>query len=149
MNLTDVNFRLCQKPELPLVIALLKSSELPYEDVSWQKITFQVAVAGDEMIGCIGLEKYRDHGLLRSFAVKSSFRNQGIGSALLQSFLSYCNQEEVSNLHLLTIDAQEFFQSKGFQVADRDKAPESIRQTTEFTQLCPSSSAYMRLRIGY
>jgi len=149
MKLTDVDFRFCQKPELPQVVALLRSSELPYEDVSLQKITFLLAAAGEEIIGCIGLEKYRDHGLLRSFAIKNGLRNQGIGSRLFEHFISYCLQKGVRNIHLFTVDAHEFFQSRGFRLMERDSAPEAIKQTTEFTQLCPSTyCAYMARNIG-
>jgi amino-acid N-acetyltransferase len=148
MKRSTVKYRVCQKQDIPQVEALLRSSGLPTEDVTLHKIDFLLAVGNKEIIGCIGLEKYRDHGLLRSLAVKDLFRNQGVGSALYENFVIYCRQQGVWNLHLFTIDAHEFFQARGFTITNRSSAPESIQQTTEFTQLCPaSSSVYMTLEI--
>jgi|GEM_PF-1466424 len=49
--------------------------------------------------------------------------------------------------HLLTTTAENYFAKKRFTKSPRENAPNSIRQTTEFSVLCPSTSVYMTLDI--
>jgi amino-acid N-acetyltransferase len=138
-----LEFRFGQEADLDQIIKLLAAGNLPTEDVSLGKITFMVALRADEIIGCIGLEALGKDGLLRSMAVKHDLRGNGVGQQLFLKLLSYCTQNEITDIHLLTVDAGRFFESKGFVYADRSKAPPSIKQTAEFAQLCPSSCSYM------
>lgn len=146
---SKVQIRLAEEQDLGEVIALLKTNNLPHEDVNMQKIKFILAEVNQKIAGCIGLEQYQDHGLLRSFAVSKDLQNQGIGSKLFDYFISFCSQQGTRNLHLFTVDAHRFFQSRGFSTIDRDNAPNLIKQTTEFTDLCPSSyCSYMRSQMA-
>jgi quercetin dioxygenase-like cupin family protein len=55
-------------------------------------------------------------------------------------------QYGINNLHLLTTTAEKFFASPGFSVVPRDEAPASMKATSEFSSICPSSSTYMVMR---
>jgi amino-acid N-acetyltransferase len=46
-------------------------------------------------------------------------------------------------LYLLTTTAREFFAGRGYRAIDRADAPERIRGTTEFSDLCPASATAM------
>ena len=142
-KLQQVKYRFCREHDLAQVLALLKAHDLPYQDISLQKVDFILAVQNDRVIGCIGLEKYDQHGLLRSLVIDKNCQNRGIGSLLLDQLVSYCARCGVQNLHLLTTTAERYFASKGFLSKERQSAPPSIQETTEFSQLCPSSSSYM------
>lgn len=65
---------------------LLIESGLPTEDLvgSWHE-NFLVAQEGSAVVGAVGLETHGVVGLLRSLAVASTHRNQGIASELLES----------------------------------------------------------------
>ncbi|GJM28366.1 MAG: hypothetical protein DHS20C17_10010 [Cyclobacteriaceae bacterium] len=143
MNLSSIDFGVCDKNDLNQVLLLLKANNLPTEDLSLDKIDLLVARSNGAVIGCIGLEKYHSDGLLRSFAVQEEFRNSKIGATLYSHFLSFCLQKGISTLHLLTETADSYFLSKGFQLAERARAPKTIQKTTEFSELCPSTSSYM------
>jgi amino-acid N-acetyltransferase len=52
---------------------------------------------------------------------------------------------KLRSLYLLTTTAENYFPSFGFEVANRNDAPEPIRETTEFTTACPASATMMRL----
>lgn len=97
------------------------------------------------IVGCIGIEEYSSDGLLRSFAVLKRLRGKGIGEKLLHNLLTYCSQRGINTLHLLTETAEGYFSKKGFALASRDQAPDSIKGTSEFTDLCPASCTYMVL----
>jgi hypothetical protein len=45
--------------------------------------------------------------------------------------------------YLLTTSAADFFAHLGYKRVDRGEAPENIRATSEFSQLCPVSSVLM------
>jgi len=125
---------------------VLTEAGLPATDIG-TKIKFIVALnESDRVIGCIGVEPYGDGGLLRSFAVDPVYRNRGIGRELLYRLFSLSRQYGINNLHLLTTTAEKFFSRTGFSIGVREDAPASIRSTTEFSSLCPSTSAYMVMR---
>jgi amino-acid N-acetyltransferase len=43
----------------------------------------------------------------------------------------------------LTDTAEVFFSRLGYTTADRQRAPECIRSTREFAEICPMSAAFM------
>ena len=48
----------------------------------------------------------------------------------------------------LATTAEPFFIRRGFVAADREAAPEAIRRTGEFTDICPASAAYLTKDLG-
>ena len=139
-----ITYRLSERRDLEEIKNLLLEAELPVDDLSAGKITFVLALnESGNPIGCIGLEQYETDGLLRSLAVDSAYRGKGIGHQLLSRLLSLSGQSGVSNLHLLTTTAEKFFARAGFLNVIRDDAPASIKETVEFSSLCPASSTYM------
>ena len=143
----NIKYRIAGEGEIDEIIVLLQRNELPTSDIK-NDIDFIVAVDGnDQIAGCIGIEKFGPDGLLRSFAVNEGHRNQKIGGALYNRLLSFSKQSGIQTLHLLTTTAEKYFSGKGFLTSKRDEAPASIKATTEFTSICPSSSAYMSLAI--
>lgn len=141
----QVTFDKSRKHDLTALARLLSECELPVEDLHQDRVEFLVARDGNQIIGCIGLERYGNHGLLRSFAVQPESRDSGVGTQLLEYYLKQCGATGIEQLHLLTTTAGDYFLKKGFKISRRDQAPESIRSTSEFSELCPSSSTYMTI----
>lgn len=130
-----------------LIIQLLIDCKLPTHDIIQNKIDFKVAVNGDNLVGCIGIEPYGKDALLRSFAIADNFRNKSLGSDLLQLILKECKDMGIERIHLLTTTAENYFLKYGFIKSDRASAPKSIIETTEFSEICPSTSIYLTLSI--
>ncbi|MDS0474077.1 arsenic resistance N-acetyltransferase ArsN2 [Natrinema sp. 1APR25-10V2] len=126
------------------VEALLKANELPYRDVRAKPGCFFVAVDGTEFIGVGGIERYESDGLLRSVVTKQSVRGRGYGSAVCDELEAHARKNGIATLYLLTTTAAEFFRQRGYEAIDREEAPSEIRETTEFTDLCPSSATCMK-----
>jgi len=126
---------------------LLKSANLPFEDVENGTGPFLLARNQEKLIGCIGLQICGEDALLRSLAVSESDRNQGLGKTLLQEILEYASRLRLYNIYLLTSTAENFFRKYGFANADRTKAPDAIRETSEFSSLCPASAIFMSKRL--
>ena len=93
--------------------------------------------------GLVGLEMFGDVALLRSLVVAEPLRGSGAGSALLEYAERHARSRGVKVVYLLTTTAEAFFTGRGYGHAARDSAPAAIRETREFSVLCPSSSAFM------
>ena len=145
----DITYRAADSHDIPQIQQLLRQNQLPYTDLITSKIFLTVAVANGAVIGCIGLEKKGTHGLLRFFAIDERFRNRGIGYALLNRILETALNEKIEKLHLLTTTAESYFRQNGFKKSDRATAPQAIKETEEFSTICPSSVVYMTLDIGF
>lgn len=128
-----------------LIKALLIESDLPVDDLCVNKLDgFLVAEDGPELVGLIGLQLYGAIGLLRSLVVAREARRLGLGGKLIGALESAAEAAGVTELWLLTIDAENFFERHGFEIMARDEAPASIQQTEEFSDLCPGTAFLMR-----
>ncbi len=124
---------------------LLSASDLPVADMdSPQSILLFGRRSDRELVGVVGLELYGPEALLRSLAVSPSYRNRGIGKSLAAFAETQAASHGVQSMFLLTASAESFFSRLGYEVASRDEAPSSIRNTTQFSGLCPSSATFMR-----
>ena len=81
--------------------------------------------------------------LLRSLAVAADRRGAGLGSALVDKAEAHARARGAHSIFLLTTTAEDFFKSRGYQPADRATAPDAIRTSREFADLCPASSAFL------
>lgn len=129
--------------DLKSVLQLLKANDLPSEDLVESKVAFLTKEKNGELIGCIGIETYGMDGLLRSLAVDDAHKGRGVGKELLDELCETSRQKGIQRLHLLTTTADAYFIRYGFAVTERSTAPTAILGTTEFSEICPSSSVYM------
>lgn len=133
--------------DIPGIKDLLGENKLPNEDVGVSDINFYIIKKDDQVIGCAGLEFFSEKALLRSVAVKDGYKGKGHGSQLTNSLLALAKTMSVKEIYLLTTTAKDYFESKGFTVIAREEAPVSIKNSTEFADLCPDSSILMRKKI--
>ena len=126
----------------------LSNAGLPSGDLTSAHMqNFLLALAGDGPVGMIGLEQFDNVGLLRSLVVEQSARSTGIGKQLVDALETRAAELGVIELWLLTIDADAYFQRLGYSCVKRADAPEEIRQTEEFSDLCPGDAVLMRKRL--
>jgi amino-acid N-acetyltransferase len=123
---------------------LLVESDLPTADITTTHLRhFFFCGPGPGLEGLVGLELYGEVALLRSLAVTPNRRGSGLGSRLVEHAERYARDRGVKSLYLLTTAAEAFFLRRGYTRLAREKAPEAIRNTTEFGGICPLSSALM------
>ncbi|MHA2425605.1 MAG: arsenic resistance N-acetyltransferase ArsN2 [Candidatus Thorarchaeota archaeon] len=129
---------------------LLQESQLPVEGIEPHIDNFivvkspEVVLGPEVIIGCVGLEIYRASALLRSLAVHPDLRKKGLGSRLVDLATGNAKRNGVETLYLLTNTAEKFFKQRGFTLIDREKVPEEVRQSIEFTKLCPEAPCFMK-----
>lgn len=129
---------------------LLSSNDLPAEFSLHAFQNFLIAESSNqEIVGLVGLEFEKNIGLLRSLLVVPPSRIKGIGTKLVKKIENFAISANVTELFLLTNTAEKFFQTKGYSVYPREKVPDFVRMTQEFSSICPESSICMYKNIGY
>lgn len=121
----------------------LKQSKLVHQDLDPSLEHFFVARAGQQILGCIGLEWYGSTGLLRSMWVDEKHRNKGIAHALVTKLEEHACILGLKALYLLTETAEAYFGKQGYQLMDRNLTPEELKNSAEFKSLCPASAKLM------
>lgn len=129
------------------VESLLAANDLPTADVRKKSECFSIAYTSDGAIGIGGIEQYGADGLLRSVVVKESKRGSGFGTELCSALAAEARADGIETLYLLTTTASDFFSSLGYAVVDRDDVPEPVRESAQFSDLCPVSATAMRKQL--
>lgn len=139
-----VKIRSATTSDIPAIESLLLDSQLPSESVREHIANFFVAKDEGKLVGVGGFEDCgAGIGLLRSFAVLPEWRNRGIARQLHEHVVKRARRSGISGLYLLTTTAQGYFAKHGFASVARDEAPEAIRNTRQFRELCPDSAVLM------
>lgn len=131
-------------PGFEPVVALLSAVGLPTEDLRASHCEhFFFLGPRSAPTGLVGLEIHGDVALLRSLVVSPQLRGCGAGSALVAHAEQHARKRGVRALYLLTTTAESFFVKRGYAAATRASAPPTIRDTREFADICPASSAFL------
>lgn len=132
-----------KKEDYESIKQLLDAHNLPTNDMGESDINFLVLRVNQHLIGCAGLELFGTDALIRSVAVKKEELGKGFGSSLISYAMQEAVDAGISNVYLLTETAELFFKMKGFSVMPREDAPNSIKESTEFSHLCPDTALLM------
>ena len=137
------------QPHRTAVIALLSAEKLPTDDLPETLDNFIVAISDAEVIGVAGLEIYGNYGLLRSVAIRSDFRSQGIAAKLLRRIDALASLKGLTELYLLTETASDYFERKTYRRIERVEIPEEVQQSSEFSHVCPVSAIIMKKQLTH
>jgi len=127
--------------------SLLKSSNLPADDLDYRKDLLVGYYESDAMVGTGGLEIYGPYALLRSLSVKMGIRGKSVGSTIYQFLLDEAKRKKLKAIYILTETAHGFFRKKGFQEVKREDVPEEVKKSSEFSSVCATTAAVMMLSI--
>jgi len=131
--------------DLPEIMALLNAAHLPQVGVEEHILNFMLALEGDKVVGCAGLEVHQDSGLLRSLVVAQNYRTQGIGTRLTEGMMDLARYKNLTSLSLLTETAAEFFRRFGFAQVQRSELPAALQSSQELQGACPETAIAMTL----
>ena len=126
--------------DLPGVLALLERSDVPQAGLAKYLETTVIARDGDEVVGSAALELYGAAALLRSVAVDSRLRGEGLGQRLTRDALDLARGRGIATVYLLTETAGDFFARFGFHAIDRSAVDPAVQQSVEFRGACPASA---------
>ena len=128
---------------LKAVVDLLQENNLPVSDLGADKHLFAL-IQNDMIVGTGGLEFFEECALLRSVSVKKSLRGKGLGQIISKELEEISRQKGIDCLYLLTDLAKDFFSKEGYREIEREDIPISIKNTSEFSSVCPASAIVMR-----
>ena len=126
-----------------LKTALIKAG-LPADDVEdpqplfWRFESYQ-----DLPVGFGGLEIHGSDALLRSVVTLPPLRHVGIGATMVGMLETEARARNCRAIYLLTTSQADFFAALGYAPCARSEAPDSVRQSRQFTALCPSTAIAM------
>lgn len=130
--------------DAPRIRSLLVADGLPTSDLETAAPHFVVACDAEGHILAAGaLQLFGNTALLRSVVVAREARGAGLGRRVVQDLERVARKTQVQELFLLTQTAERFFANQGFQVINRQAAPQGVQQSEEFRSLCPSSAVCM------
>lgn len=130
-------------PPAAAVRALLERAGLPFTDIGDGTEHFFACGSAAAPAGVVGLELLGAEALLRSLAVDPEHQNNGCAGALVAAAENHARAQSARRIYLLTETASGFFERRGYRAVPRESAPERIRQTSEFSSLCPASAVLM------
>lgn len=131
-------------PDIALVTRLLSDNELPTKDLQGSHgVRFFACNSPAGTYAVIGIQAFAEAALLRSLAVAPTARDQGMATALVNHVEAYALDQGIDQLYLLTNTAKAFFTRLGYHTLPRSAAPQAIRDTSEFSSLCPDDAAFM------
>ncbi|WP_407355458.1 N-acetyltransferase [Methanolobus sp. WCC5] len=88
--------------------------------------SFYVCEIDDEIVGCCALQvSWEDMAEVMSFAVKPEYREQGIGTQLINACLEEAKSLGIRNVFTLTY-AVTFFEKQGFEKIDKQLLPHKV-----------------------
>jgi len=143
MNIKELN-----SEEFETVYDLLRESELDSSDLKQQNIRLFLFEENDQIIGVGGLEIVDNLALLRSVAISKKQQNKGLGKQLVTLIEKSAKESGISALYLLTNTATEFFKAIGYLQIHRDDFAEPLKQTAQFSGLCPVTAITMKKQIN-
>ncbi len=130
------------------VVPLLSAADLPSSDLADKDNLVMFGIYdNNRLIASAGIEMQATTGLLRSVVVNQAYRHQGMAKLLVSSAEQWAKDHGLKELYLLTTTASEFFNALGYDVVVRSEVPQQIKETTQFSQLCPCSSLVMKKQI--
>lgn len=130
--------------EITQALDLLNENALPTTDLPKQQVRLFGITENNKLSGCVGIEVFGEYALLRSLASSSSSRGKGLGKLLTKKVEAIAKEEGVKKLFLLTETAENFFKRINYSAIERASVPDVIKQTTEFSELCPSTAVAMQ-----
>lgn len=137
-----------QGPNLSAALRLLRSADLPTSDLTDAHMHHFFYVGSPTApVGLVGVEFHGPDALLRSLVVALDHRAGGVGARLVEQAETYARAHGAVSVYILTTTAERFFRVRGYVTAARDQAPPAIRATSEFSSLCPASSAFLSKRL--
>jgi amino-acid N-acetyltransferase len=146
--MTDVTIQPATGADLVFISQLLRDCTLPFADLRAEQMPdFVVARSGEKIVASGGLEPCGEVALFRSLAVAPDFRGRRLGERIWAELRVRATDRGFRRLFLLTTTAEPLFARWGFRRVARETLPASVRDTKEFSALCPSTAGAMTIEL--
>ena len=143
----DLQIVRLNRTHLSDIEVLLQNCGLPYEDCNEHLDCFNGITRDGNLIAIGALQFKGPVALLRSIAVHTENRSQGLAASVTRYLIELARLDGVRELYLLTETAEYYFTRFGFCPVTRENLPAEIKSTRQFESLCPASAQAMCLKL--
>jgi len=146
MTRESMTIEYAQERDAAAIDRLLQEANLPTSDLTLEHLPhFVVMREAERIMGVAAVERIGGKkGLLRSLAVQHQYRGKGIAAQLYQAAEQHACSMGLHELYALTTTIADWLERLGYSRIERSNAPEELRQTAEFSTLCPASAVILR-----
>lgn len=141
-----MDIKILENNDLTAIFRLLNHYNLITQDIDFNNQYFLGLKQQQNCIAIGALEFYRPYALIRSVAVSEKEKHKGYAKQICKALFQHALSENIIELYLLTETAEEFFSRQGFEIIDRNTAPQIIKSTSQFSTLCPDDARVMKYR---
>ena len=138
-----MEYRQATDTDLARIEELLRDSNLPFSDCVEHIDNFIIKEENNILVGIGCIEIYGSYGLIRSIAVNQNHRKNGVAKNILKIIRQRAFDSGVTRIYLLTETAIDYFNKLNFKDVKRSDVPDSIKNTKQFKEFCPSSAVVM------
>lgn len=136
--------RFGKQSDLFPVLALLKESGLPHDDINAMHCeSFIVDISNNSIAGAVSMERKGEDALLRSLVVRPESRWAGLGNKLTSALEHHARKVGIKKLYLSTVTAAAFFANRQYKIVPCDEAAASLDKTQNLSSLCPADAVCM------
>lgn len=125
--------RKAKNSDLLLIQKLLAKAGVREEGIEDHIEHFLVVINDrNELIGTIGMEKYEEEGLFRSFVIDSNEWDAQLSLQFLSVALQYAKEQDVMTIYLCTKGTNRLFHKLGFKKIPFEEVPPTIKESAHF-----------------
>ena len=126
----------------------LAKAGLPVDDIGDPQLLFwRFESFEDVPVGFGGLEIHHFDALLRSVVTLPPLRQVGMGAAIVAALETEARARQCRAIYLLTTSQADYFAALGYAPCRRSDVPQRIRDSRQFSALCPASADVMVKRV--
>ncbi|MGH7602118.1 MAG: GNAT family N-acetyltransferase, partial [bacterium] len=142
-EISNIRIDAANEGDFPAVAQLLQQAQLPADGLREILDSTMVARENGSIVGAIGLERYGEAGLVRSFVVAKAWRGHGVGKKLGAKLLQRAAKDGIRKVYLLTNTIRDLAAKYGFREIPRDAVPAAVRESVEFRLNCCDTAVAM------
>ncbi len=110
----DVTFRPARTDDVPRMVQLISSAELPAAFIAEVLDGFIVAERAGAVVACGGVEMYETCAVIRSVVVDPASQGEGIGAEIARRLMDAARDAGATDVYLFTAQAHPFWLRLGF-----------------------------------
>ncbi len=122
----EVRVRSAAFHEHSVLSSMLRDSGLAVPSPTQPPVFILSALAENELVGCVGWERYGHWAVMRSLVVRHELRRQGVGARLVVELCQRLASQGVREVYLAAGGVQVFFERLGFIAVDASMLPAEV-----------------------
>lgn len=139
-----ITLRQARADDIPRIVELITSAELPPLFIAENLDGFVVVERAEGVVACGGLELFGRCGVIRSVVVDPELRGSGVGRTVWERLEQDARGAALTDLYLFTGDAHDFWSRLGFVDVTFDEWKAEARMNWQYQFLSQNQDLFPR-----